>query len=343
MKQTGYILLKSSLNRKAALVLLAVLILPGIHLAAQKLTREQYISDYSDLAMREMVRVGIPASITLAQGCLESDNGNSRLAVRGNNHFGIKCHEWTGKKIYHDDDRRKECFRHYSSPYESYMDHSEFLRTGSRYASLFEIDPEDYRAWAKGLKSAGYATANNYASMLIRIIEENQLYLFDQLVMEGNLEGIDSTSFFAGTGSSAKRTVLYNNRIEYIRTEPGDTPESLRDELGLYKNEIYRYNDLSSDVPLEPGTVLYLQPKRKKAAPGQETHIVEAGQTMYEISQIYGVKLKQLYRMNLMTEGDQPLEGTELYLRKRKREPVLKLEPVEEPAEEVEMQFRFDN
>jgi len=339
MKQTGYTLLKSSLNRKAALVLLAGLLLPGTHVAAQKLTREQYISDYSDLAMREMVRVGIPASITLAQGCLESDNGNSRLAVRGNNHFGIKCHEWTGKKIYHE----KECFRHYSSPYESYMDHSEFLRTGSRYASLFEIDPEDYRAWAKGLKSAGYATANNYASMLIRIIEENQLYLFDQLVMEGNLEGIDSTSFLAGTGSSAKRTVLYNNRIEYIRTEPGDTPESLRDELGLYKNEIYRYNDLSSDVPLEPGTVLYLQPKRKKAAPGQETHIVEAGQTMYEISQIYGVKLKQLYRMNLMTEGDQPLEGTELYLRKRKREPVLKLEPVEEPAEEVEMQFRFDN
>ena len=343
MKQMRYILLKSSLYRKSVLVLLAGLLLPGIHLTAQKMTREQYISDYSDLAMREMVRAGIPASITLAQGCLESDNGNSRLAVRANNHFGIKCHDWNGKKIYHDDDQRKECFRHYTSPYESYMDHSEFLRTGSRYASLFEIDPQDYRAWAKGLKSAGYATANNYASMLIRIIEENQLYQFDQLVMEGNLEGMDTTEFLASAGSSAKRTVLYNNRIEYIRTEAGDTPESLRDELGLYKNEIYRYNDLSRDVDLEPGTILYLQPKRKKAAPGHETHIVEAGQTMYEISQIYGVKLKQLYRMNLLTEGDQPLEGTELYLRKRKREPVLKLEPVEEPVEEEEMQFRFDN
>ena len=147
----------------------------------------------------------------------------------------------------------------------------------------------------------------------------------------------------AGTGSSVQRAVLYNNRIEYITTEPGDTPESLRDELGLYKNEIYKYNDLSREATLEPGTILYLQPKRRKAAPGHETHTVEAGQTMYEISQMYGVKLNQLYRMNLMTEGDQPLEGTELYLRRKKREPVLKLEPVEEPAEEEEMQFRFDN
>ncbi|MEA3461455.1 MAG: glucosaminidase domain-containing protein, partial [Bacteroidota bacterium] len=114
----------------------------------QKNTREEYISDFSDLAMREMVRVGIPASITLAQGCLESNNGNSTLAVRGNNHFGIKCHDWTGKKIYHDDDRRKECFRSYPSAYDSYMDHSEFLTTKSRYASLFELSPHDYRGWA---------------------------------------------------------------------------------------------------------------------------------------------------------------------------------------------------
>ncbi len=343
MERTVHVLLKSSLHKIMALVLLGWFVLPGTHLKGQKLSREEYISDYSALAMREMARVGIPASITLAQGCLESDNGNSRLAVRGNNHFGIKCHDWTGKKIYHDDDRRRDCFRSYASPYESYMDHSEFLRTKSRYASLFEIDPQDYRAWAKGLKSAGYATANNYANMLIRIIEEHQLYQYDQMVLEGNLEGIDTTTFLAGSGISATRTVLLNNRIEYIRTEPGDTPESLRDELGLYKNEIYRYNDLPREVTLEPGTIIYLQPKRRKAAAGQETHTVEAGQTMYEISQIYGVKLKQLYRMNLLTEGEQPLEGTELYLRRKKREPILKLEPEQEPYEEEEMQFRFDN
>lgn len=335
--------MKSSLFIKITLILLGWLVVPEMPLKGQKMSREQYISDYSGLAMREMLRVGIPASITLAQGCLESDNGNSRLAVNGNNHFGIKCHEWTGKKIYHDDDRRKECFRSYASAYESFMDHSEFLRTKTRYASLFEISPEDYKAWARGLKSAGYATANNYAHLLIRIIEENELYQYDLMVLEGNLEGIDTTSFQALGGTTAKRVIRLNNQIEYIRSEPGDSPESLRDELGLYRNEIYRYNDLSTGGILEPGSIIYLQPKRRKAAPGQEIHIVEAGQTMYEISQIYGVKLKHLYRMNLMTEGEQPLEGTEIHLRRKKREPVLKLEPEEEEYQEEEMQFRFEN
>ncbi len=151
------------------------------------MSREDYIKTYSDLAMKEMARVGIPASITLAQGCLESDNGNSTLATKGNNHFGIKCHDWTGKKIYHDDDAKNECFRSYDSPYESYMDHSQFLTTRDRYAELFELKPHDYRGWAKGLKNAGYATASNYATLLIKIIEDNELYRFDLLVLEGEM------------------------------------------------------------------------------------------------------------------------------------------------------------
>jgi len=261
-------------------------------LNGQKITREKYIADFSELAMREMHRVGIPASITLAQGCLESNNGNSTLATRGNNHFGIKCHDWTGKKIYHDDDKRHECFRSYPSAYNSYMDHSQFLTTKSRYASLFEISPHDYRGWAKGLKAAGYATANNYATLLIRIIEENQLYQYDLMVLNGSLDGIDTSSYLAGQGAMTKRKVLLNNRIEYILSEPGDSPESLRVELGLYKNEIYRYNNLYKGAKLETGSIIYLQPKRKKAAPGNEIHRVEFGQTMYDISQIYGVKLK---------------------------------------------------
>ena len=121
----------------------------SIQVNGQKNTREEYIKSNSDLAMREMVRVGIPASITLAQGCLESDNGNSSLARKGNNHFGIKCHEWTGKKIYQDDDSRHECFRAYNSAYESYIDHSQFLSTKLRYAFLFELSPHDYRGWAR--------------------------------------------------------------------------------------------------------------------------------------------------------------------------------------------------
>ena len=334
--------MKSSLTIKTTHLIL-LLALSGLMLNGQKITREKYIADFSKLAMREMHRVGIPASITLAQGCLESNNGNSTLATRGNNHFGIKCHDWTGKKMYHDDDKRHECFRSYPSAYDSYMDHSQFLTTKSRYASLFEISPHDYRGWAKGLKAAGYATANNYATLLIRIIEENQLYQYDLMVLNGSLDGIDTTSYLAGQGATTKRKVLLNNRIEYILSEPGDTPESLRAELGLYKNEIYKYNNLYKGAKLETGSIIYLQPKRKKAAPGNEIHRVEFGQTMYDISQIYGVKLKHLYRKNHLMEGEQPLEATDIYLRRKKREPVLKLEPSQEQYEEEEMQFRFEH
>jgi LysM repeat protein len=322
---------------------MGLLYLTGMHISGQTNTRGEYIADFSELAMREMARVGIPASITLAQGCLESNNGNSSLAVKGNNHFGIKCHDWTGRKIYHDDDRRRECFRKYSSAYDSYMDHSEFLTTKSRYASLFELSPHDYRGWAKGLKKAGYATANNYATLLIRIIEENELYQYDLMVLNGTLDDIDTSTYLADPGMGRMREVLLNNRVEYVLSEPGDTPESLRAELGLYKNEIYRYNNLYKGAKLEPGSIIYLQPKRRKAAQGNEVHQVKEGQTMYDISQIYGVKLKHLYRMNFMMEGEQPLEGTEINLRRKKREPVLKLEPNREQYEEEEMQFRFEH
>ncbi len=309
-----------------------------------KMTREIYISTFSDLAMKEMARVGIPASITLAQGCLESNNGNSTLAVKGNNHFGIKCHEWTGKKIRHHDDARNECFRAYTSAYESYKDHSQFLTTKSRYAELFELNPHDYRGWAKGLKRAGYATANNYTTLLVRIIEENELYRYDILVMEGGMgDGTDTTSLITEHQYPTTRQILMNNRVEFILVEPGDTPESLRNELSLYKNELAKYNNLYKGVKLVPGQIIYLQPKRKKAARGNEIHVVEEGQTMYDISQIYGVKLKNLYKMNLMAEGEQPLDSTEIYLRTQKREPILKLESLEEDYEEDEMQFRFEN
>jgi LysM repeat protein len=135
---------------------------------------------------------------------------------------------------------------------------------------------------------------------------------------------------------------MINNRIEYILVQPGDTPESIRAELDLYKNEIYKYNNLYKGERLEPGQIIYLQPKRRKASVGNEIHVVENGQTMYDISQMYGVKLQHLYKRNLMVEGEQPLQGTEIYLRKKKRVPLLKLEPLEEEYDEEEMQFRFE-
>jgi len=327
-------------------IFVVLILLLQFPLQAQKgspLSRETYIKTYADLAMKEMSRVGIPASITLAQGCLESNNGNSTLATKGNNHFGIKCHEWTGRKIYHDDDKKNECFRSYGSPYESYMDHSHFLTSKSRYASLFELKAHDYRGWAKGLKKAGYATASNYATLLIQIIEQNELYHYDVLVLEGSMgSDTDSTSQGSGHSYQTSRTVLLNNKIEYILVEPGDTPERIRDEMNLYANELFRYNNLYKGEELEPGQIIYLQPKRRKAARGNEIHVVKEGETMYDISQIYGVKLKHLYRLNQMMEGAQPLEGTEIFLRHKKRVPILKIEPVEEPPFEDEMQFRFD-
>jgi hypothetical protein len=223
------------------------------------------------------------------------------------------------------------------------MDHSSFLTSKDRYASLFTLTPHDYRGWAKGLKKAGYATANNYANLLIRIIEDNELFKYDLLVLEGALDDyIDSLGVTEVHEYQSDRSILLNNNIEYVLSEAGDTPETLREELGLYKNEIYRYNNLYKGARLEPGTIIYLQPKRSKAARGNEIHVVEEGQTMYDISQIYGVKLKHLYKKNHMTEGEQPLEGSEIYLRKKKREPILKLEPTQEDYEEEEMQFRFD-
>ena len=319
------------------------------------MSREDYVKTYSDLAMKEMARVGIPASITLAQGILESNNGNSTLATKGNNHFGIKCHDWTGKKIYHDDDKKHECFRSYGSAYESYMDHSQFLSTRSRYASLFELKPHDYRGWAKGLKKAGYATASKYADLLIKIIEENELYRFDVFVLNGEMDSetggekkkgrddeSDGKNEVPGNAYNTSRDVMVNNKIEYIVVQPGDTPESIRKEMDLYANELYRYNNLYKGEELNPGQIIYLQPKRRKAARGNEIHVVKPGETMYDISQIYGVKLDRLYQMNRMTEGAQPLEGSEVYLRRKKHEKVLKLQPLEEDPEEDEMQFRLE-
>lgn len=314
---------------------------------SREISREEYVNTYASLAMREMSRVGIPASITLAQGCLESNNGNSRLARVANNHFGIKCHEWDGKKIYHDDDRRNECFRVYASPYESYLDHSMFLSTRNRYAGLFELNTDDYKGWARGLKKAGYATARDYARLLIQIIEDNELYKYDLQVLSGAFEEGDLATLPghvpAPVASSPMREIRLNNNVEYVTVEPGDTPESLRDELDLYKNELYRYNEMiEKDEALEPGQVLYLQPKRRKAAMGNEMHVVQEGETLYEISQIYGIKLKSLYRFNQLIEGQEVPEGTTLYLRHKRREPILKLEPLEEEEEGETMQFQFD-
>lgn len=327
-------------------ILMNLILLPGIS-QTTKMTREEYISKYKDLAVEEMSRTGIPASITLAQALLESGNGNSRLAVKGNNHFGIKCHDWDGRKLRHDDDARRECFRRYKSAEESYRDHSDFLTTKSRYASLFQLDPTDYAGWAKGLKKAGYATSPSYAGSLINIIEEYKLYQLDQGV------DIDVNSLHYADITNGKtpveqspgiRKIYENNRIKYIIVKTGDTFSSLTAELNLLPWQLSKYNELSDNQQLYEGQVLYIQPKRNNAEAGKKTHIVGNGETMYAIAQKYGIRLDKLYSRNRMEKGSEPGQGAALNLRGPARERKLQVPDLanDEAQDEVEMKFEFD-
>ena len=293
---------------------------------SNSLIRKDYINNFKDLAIKEMNRSQIPASITLAQAILESDNGNSTLAKKSNNHFGIKCHSsWNGGKVYHDDDKRNECFRKYKTVYDSYKDHSNFIVNGPRYAFLFEYNPTDYKSWSKGLQKAGYATSRTYATMLIKIIEENQLYAFDKggtLARESNI-AVDSQEVVLAdidnfTIYTEKHRVYNKNRIDYIIAKKDDTFNSISEELGMLPWEIYKYNELKEGAKLALGQVLYIQPKRNKAEHGTDFHDVRNGESMYTISQMYGIKIKKLYEKNLMDIGDELEIGQKLWLRNYK-------------------------
>jgi LysM repeat protein len=309
---------------------------PVVSTSRSGLSAEEYINTFKDLAVSEMKRTGIPASITLAQGMIESDFGRSTLAREANNHFGIKCHDdWNGPTVTHNDDRRNECFRKYREPEESFYDHSDFLKAGSRYSFLFGIDQTDYKAWARGLKKAGYATNPDYANMLIRKIEENNLWHFDRGYNATSLTPqitvpVNESVPVHDTGSIEKPVtltnennaimarvprVLENNRIQYIIVKDGDTRDKLEKEFQLLKWELPKYNELNSDFSLVAGQILYFQPKREKAEPGKEYHNALDGDTMYLISQRYGVKLKSLYEMNRMAEGTEPEAGKKIWLR----------------------------
>jgi hypothetical protein len=294
-------------------------------LAQKQQTREEYIKKYQQLAISEMERSGVPASITLAQGCWESQNGNSRLATEGNNHFGIKCKsEWTGKKIYHDDDAKQECFRKYAHAEESYIDHSNFLKNSSRYSSLFQLDRKDYVGWAKGLKKAGYATDPNYAERLIKTIEDYKLFVYDeyydnrQIATKG-IEKKQSIVFGPVLGkTNASHKVELRNGLQSIVIAEGDTYESIRKDLGLKEWELYTYNDFSNEKKLRVSEILYIEAKHKKADRNHKLHVADKDDTMHYISQRYGLKLKPLLRRNRMKDGQEPETGQTVYLRNKK-------------------------
>lgn len=274
--------------------------------------RRSYIDKYSSLAVSEMQRTGVPASITLAQGLLESGAGTSRLAVNANNHFGIKCHKsWRGETIYHDDDAPQECFRAYSKPEDSFRDHSDFLRYYDRYKPLFDLEITDYKGWAYGLKQAGYATDPKYAVKLIKLIEDYSLMRFDAGVVPvvespDRLEKAQaqSVTYNEKFEFPLDRIVYTKNGVPCIYSVAGDSYESLAKSYDLFKRELLRFNDLSQDEVLLPGTLVYLQRKKAKSGKGLDKYIVsEDGESLRDISQRFGVRMKSIARRNGLRKG----------------------------------------
>ena len=272
---------------------------------------QQYFDQYKDMAVEQMRRYHIPASITLAQGVLESAAGRSELAVKGNNHFGIKCHGWTGRTVYHDDDENNECFRAYGNASESFEDHSKFLTTSSRYSSLFQLKQTDYKGWAHGLKACGYATNPRYAIQLIDIIQLYRLYEYDDAKATGRVKSETPA------GQMPAHRVYEFNQNYYVIANAGDTYRSIGEDVGVSYKKIAKYNENDRDARLEEGEFVWLQKKRRNAPKEYKNrpHVVKAGESMYSISQRYGIRLKYLYKMNDLTPDYQIKVGDVLRIR----------------------------
>lgn len=291
----------SSYNRLCIILLLSIFSTSTALAQKWNKTYQDYIDLYKDLAIEQMLKHQIPASITLAQGLLESGAGRSNLATKGNNHFGIKCHEWNGPTMIKSDDRPNDCFRVYSNPRQSFEDHSAFLHR-PRYKSLFSLSRTDYKGWAKGLKACGYATNPAYAQSLISIIETYKLYEYDKAKHYDH--------FIVNHSAASKNTQLDNthkphqlyayNKNYYIRARKGDTFKSLSKELGISSKKLAKYNELDKDYVIQDGDILYLLKKQKKATKDfkRHPHTVRKGESLYSIAQLYGIRLSSLYKKN---------------------------------------------
>jgi len=291
---------------------------------AQNSERETYIELYKHIAIEEMNRSGIPASIKLAQGILESGSGKSTLAVKANNHFGIKCGGgWSGATYYHFDDDYdrngnliKSCFRKYQSPEESYTAHTEFLMAGARYEFLFSYPKTDYKNWARGLKKAGYATNPQYPDLLIKIIEGSDLAKFDRMKEEVIVFEPENPKRPDKVEAVTRRKSV-NNQVKIIIAAAGDTYIGLAEILDIPLKKLVKYNDAKPSRVIQQGDYVYTQPKRKKYRYKKDFHIVKKDDTMYRLSQKYGIKLKHLYKRNLMKSGTEAASGQRIYLRKK--------------------------
>lgn len=307
--------MKQNIRTVITLLLLAFYVVMPLHAQRRNTLYNKYIKEYAPMAVEQMKKYQIPASITLAQGLLESGAGRSVLARKSNNHFGIKCHGWRGRKVYHDDDAKGECFRAYKKVEDSYEDHSKFLKNGARYAFLFKLKITDYKGWAKGLKKAGYATDPSYANRLITIIEDYDLYKYDN-------KGMSKREARRWQKLLKKKPWLANphqtylaNGLVYVVARDGDTFRLLGGEFDISWKKLVKYNDLHKEYTLEAGDIIYLKKKNKKAQKPYKEYVVRDGDSMHSISQKFGIRLKNLYKMNKCEEDYVPEVGTRLRLR----------------------------
>jgi LysM repeat protein len=323
------------------LVYLSIALLSFTAATAQTITIEEYVNTYKEIAIKEMIRTGVPASITLAQGIVETESGNSKLVKKSNNHFGIKCKEtWTGPSVSHDDDAPGECFRKYENPEQSYVDHSDFLRTRKHYNFLFGLDPADYKAWAFGLKKAGYATNPAYPQMLIKYIEKYNLNDYS-LIALGKKQPADpiiakkeqpvtiavqppvvQTTVQQSSDilkeEIKKPVVKYPsgefriNETKVVYATKGTSFLVLAQQYNVPLKWLFDFNDLKETEALEKDQLVFLQRKRRTGA--NQFHVVATGETLYDIAQAHGIRLDALLQLNYLPVNKQPAPGEQLYL-----------------------------
>jgi hypothetical protein len=303
--------MKAMVNK---MLILAVMLAAASDISAQKQLKSHrdYIGKYNELAVKHMGKYRIPASITLAQALLESGAGLSELARSSNNHFGIKCHsEWRGERIFRRDDKPNDCFRKYKTVADSYEDHSRFLSEKARYSVLFTYSMKDYGAWARGLQKCGYATDRSYASKLIKCIEDYRLYEYDVRQKSAKKK----KEWTPKDESPRMRPTFITHGLVYVEAEAGDSFEHIAYDMGFKTKNLLKYNEVPKGFPLKKGDIVYLEKKKKRADDKYALYTVKIGDSMHGISQRYGIRLKDLYRLNGKARDYVPSEGDVLRLR----------------------------
>lgn len=324
------------------LIILFLILIAQFAMAAnsnERISREEYISRYKHIAIDHQRYYGIPASITMAQGILESDSGNSHLAKGSNNHFGIKCKSnWRGRTFTHTDDAPDECFRAYDSVEASYEDHAEFLDSSPRYDSLFRFEPTDYRSWARGLKGAGYATAPDYAVRLVKLIEDNKLYMLDieadggvmpqsesivvdvepelhEQIAKNVGDAVDPNNYHVSVDNYRGYNIYRTNRSCYIRAKGDDTIESIAKSFDLSPKRLRKYNDMDGDEQVKSRDIVYIERKQNRWLGNMRNHSVMEGETLHDISQRYALRITSLRRINKLKGGAEPAAGVSIKLK----------------------------